>query len=98
MYHGKLDFFGHVDKGPSFHQDERYFELVATLEPHKAYSREEPSFSMDKDAAQQLMDSLWTAGIRPSQSASGPHKNEMDATLRHLDDMRHLVFKGKGPE
>lgn len=41
--------------------------------------------------AQNLMDALWDAGLRPSEGSGSA--GAMAATQRHLDDMRKLVFK-----
>lgn len=43
------------------------------------------------EAAQELMDSLWQCGLRPSEGAGSA--GALAATQRHLDDMRALVFK-----
>lgn len=43
--------------------------------------------------AQELMDSLWQCGLRPSEGSGSA--GALAATQRHLDDMRTLVFKEK---
>lgn len=40
--------------------------------------------------AQNLMDELWNAGLRPSGEATGI--GQLSATEKHLEDMRALVF------
>ena len=50
----------------------------------------EPSLVFDKDNAQVLMDSLWHCGLRPTEGAGSA--GAMDATRRHLDDMRKITF------
>lgn len=41
--------------------------------------------------AQELMDQLWQAGLRPSEGSGSA--GSLAATERHLADMRSLVFK-----
>lgn len=53
----------------------------------------EPMLNIRSEEAQALMDSLWDAGLRPT--AGSGSAGAMDATLRHLEDMRYLVFKGE---
>ena len=42
------------------------------------------------DAAQELMDSLWDCGLRPTEGAGSA--GQLAAVKAHLDDMRTLVF------
>ncbi len=51
---------------------------------------EAPTFTLDEHAAQELIDSLWTAGIRPTEGRGSA--GQLGATERHLEDMRRLVF------
>lgn len=55
-----------------------------------------PVLSLDEDAAQQLMNSLWDAGVRPvgAKGSAG----QLDAVQRHLEDMRALAFDKFGVE
>lgn len=46
---------------------------------------------LSADAAQRLMDDLWDAGVRPAEGAGSA--GQLAATVRHLEDMRTLVFK-----
>lgn len=46
---------------------------------------------LEQVAAQELMDQLWQAGLRPSEGSGGA--GSLAATERHLADMRALVFK-----
>ncbi len=50
----------------------------------------DPNLSLEQEAAQELMDELWRVGIRPTDGAGSA--GAMAATVRHLEDMRHLVF------
>jgi hypothetical protein len=51
--------------------------------------------NLTAEAAQELMESLWNAGIRPSQAAGSV--GQLGAVEAHLRDMRHLAFKGHPP-
>ena len=51
--------------------------------------RMDPFVSLNQSEAQVLADSLYDAGIRPSQMAV---KKDEDAVLRHLEDMRKIAF------
>lgn len=61
------------------------------MEKHKPGQIIDPFLEIDLTEAQQLMDSLWNCGIRPSEGSGSA--GALAATQRHLDDMRALVFK-----
>jgi len=46
---------------------------------------------LSDENAQQLMDALWNIGVRPTEGAGSA--GSLAATIRHLEDMRALVFK-----
>ena len=48
-----------------------------------------PVSSIDKSAAQVLMDDLWNVGIRPT--ITGVTTGQLKATEKHLQDMRCIV-------
>jgi hypothetical protein len=50
----------------------------------------EPTFNLRPEEAQALMDSLWDAGLRPSEGSGSA--GAMAATQKHLEDMRTLIF------
>ena len=50
-----------------------------------------PTFTLKHQEAQILMDSLWDAGLRPSEGSGSA--GALRATEKHLNDMRKLVFK-----
>jgi hypothetical protein len=50
----------------------------------------EPAFRLAHEEAQELMDSLWAAGLRPTQAKSSAGQTE--AIQRHLEDMRTIAF------
>lgn len=51
----------------------------------------EASLSLPWEGAQQLMDDLWHAGLRPSQARAG--NDVINAKDKHLEDMRMIAFK-----
>ena len=48
----------------------------------------------NKTDLQNLMDDLWSMGLRPS-ARSDEYKAQLGSILDHLNDMRALVFKDK---
>ena len=48
-------------------------------------------FQIDDKCAQTLMDDLWASGYRPTEGAGTA--GAMQATQKHLDDMRAIVGK-----
>jgi hypothetical protein len=58
-----------------------------TVEPE---GRCEHTFTLQRDAAQELMDELWRCGMRPSEGSGSA--GAMAATERHLADMRVIAF------
>jgi hypothetical protein len=64
----------------------------------QATMKDGPTFAVsseDVTALQTLVDSLYDCGIRPT--AAKGSAGQLDATQRHLDDMRALVFKSGKP-
>lgn len=55
----------------------------------------EPLMNISGESAQQLMDELWRAGLRPTEGTGSA--GSLAATERHLADMRALVFKQEVP-
>lgn len=49
-----------------------------------------PSYLMERIAAQELANSLWSAGFRPEQSKQA--QGAYDAQGQHLADMRAIAF------
>ena len=69
---------------------------MATAEPIIMQERDEgmykePSFVLDDNTAQVLMDDLWHSGLRPTEGTGSA--GALAATQKHLEDMRTLVFK-----
>jgi hypothetical protein len=50
----------------------------------------EPFVRLDASAAQQLMDGLWRAGVRPVDAQAGD--SQVAAIQAHLADMRRIAF------
>jgi hypothetical protein len=64
-----------------------------TLTENEFFNRVNPRpfLELRAEAAQQLMDELWRAGLRPAGGEGSA--GQLGATERHLADMRALVFK-----
>ena len=50
----------------------------------------EPTFKLHSKEAQELMDMLWSSGLRPTQGKNSV--GQLEATERHLADMRSIAF------
>ncbi len=55
-----------------------------------------PLLTLRDTEAQELMDSLWQCGLRPSEGSGSA--GSLAATQAHLKDMRVLVAKAQGVE
>ncbi len=53
----------------------------------------QPSFVLENDQAQALMDDLWHCGLRPTEGTGSA--GALAATQQHLKDMQRLVFESK---
>jgi hypothetical protein len=53
-----------------------------------------PVLTFQHGEMQELMDSLWRAGLRPTDARAGDA--QVAAMKAHLDDMRRLVFEAPG--
>lgn len=56
----------------------------------------EPTARLRQNEAQELMDSLWQCGLRPSEGSGSA--GALAATQKHLEDMRTLVFETGKPK
>lgn len=63
---------------------------------HQSYLVNEPTFMLEGNMAQSLMDSMWKIGVRPNSGRR--YEEEMALVKNHLDDMRTLVFEHPKPE
>lgn len=61
-----------------------------TMAPVERNKLVEPFLRLEPHEAQELMDSLWDCGLRPSEGSGSA--GALRATERHLEDMRQLVF------
>lgn len=52
--------------------------------------RSDPALTVRTSEAQELMDALWSAGLRPAEGAGSA--GAMAATERHLADMRAMAM------
>ncbi len=50
-----------------------------------------PLIRLDQENAQELMDTLWDAGLRPAGAAGSA--GQLSAVENHLADMRKMVFE-----
>lgn len=64
--------------------------LTIDKDPSDRGARHDPTFSLTKDQAQQFIDALWSAGLRPSEGSGSA--GSLAATQRHLEDMRKIAF------
>lgn len=91
-----------VHIGQELYGDESRSILVASpivMEKKDRLLRHPPTMSLSMDQAQQLMDQLWTCGIRPSEGSGSA--GSLAATQQHLKDMQRITFgllKSKGVE
>ena len=65
--------------------------VLHALNPDEANCQQAPTLTVKPSEAQQLMDELWRAGLRPTEGTGSA--GSLAATERHLADMRALVFK-----
>ena len=76
----------------SEHKDGKIFVasdlLMREANPAEIY---DPTLYLRREEAQDLMDSLWDCGLRPSEGTGSA--GALVATQKHLEDMRKLVFE-----
>lgn len=63
--------------------------IVFTQQEEGSFS--EPFLRLTNQEAQELANELYAVGIHPEQTAGSV--GQLDATRKHLEDMRTLVFK-----
>lgn len=64
---------------------------AAEFEEAVASQSLKPTVRIQYSAAQELMDQLWSMGLRPNQKVG--YEGQLAATQAHLEDMRRLVFR-----
>lgn len=82
-----------------FFDDEHGKFLVAKpleMVEREEFTYSEPTARLQKEEAQELMDSLWQCGLRPSEGSGSA--GALAATQKHLEDMRALVFETAKPK
>lgn len=85
--------------GPKLDLLIRQGEAVATnlvLTNQEPGTIAEPTCSISYEAAQQLIDSLWQCGLRPSEGTGSA--GSLRATESHLKDMRKIALHSLGLE
>ena len=67
-----------------------YIAKPVVMEEASSGSRIEPMLVLSDDIAQQLMDELWLAGLRPTEGTGSA--GSLAATERHPADMREIAI------
>ena len=78
---------------PNYYPSPKYTATSIIFTKQKIGTWSEPLVNLQREEAQQLMDELWNAGIRPIGAAGSA--GQLDAVKYHLEDMRKMVFNGK---
>ena len=79
------------DGGVDFHvYTSTHVGIPIALSPRDLGMTPLPTFDLTNASAQEMMDSLWGIGFRPSEGSGSA--GALAATQRHLDDMRKLAF------
>jgi hypothetical protein len=71
-------------------EQNKVFAASITLNEVSPATFNPASFQLDPDAAQALMDTMWQAGLRPSDGTAST--GQLKATENHLKDMQKLAF------
>lgn len=71
-------------------QGKHYMAMPITMHEVEEGVQTQPFVRLRPAEAQQLVDSLWRCGIRPTEAAGSA--GSMAATEKHLEDMRKIVF------
>jgi hypothetical protein len=69
----------------------RYFGEIIMRRYEKGVMLGAPAMHLHTRQSQQLMDELWSAGVRPTEGHGST--GQIGATVKHLDDMRTIVNK-----
>ena len=79
------------------HAKEGILEAITGLEFTQVDegSAYQPFLFLTNTEAQELANELYAAGIHPTQAAGSA--GQLEATCKHLEDMRTLVFKKESP-
>lgn len=71
-------------------KDDNGFVVGLTFEKHEEGAYVPPFTRLEARNAQLLIDSLWNAGLRPTQGKQS--EGVVSAQARHLEDMRAITF------
>lgn len=82
-----------VKEEQNYYDSAKYVATSISFSKHKIGQWVDPLLNLQREEAQQLMDELWNAGVRPVGAAGSA--GQLDAVKYHLEDMRKLVFNGK---
>ncbi len=91
MNHHNIYLFGDVFPKRSDGEPFRAMPLVFTKVESIYRMDSDPMCNITDKQAQELMDSLWKCGIKPTAGVGSA--GAMDAVQKHLEDMRKLVFE-----
>ncbi len=92
----RADFSAYLDEinlfGVSGRETERV-SMANSLEfvPHKIGEIANSFVRISGESAQKLIDDLWDCGLRPSEGTGSA--GCLQATQKHLEDMKKIVFK-----
>lgn len=70
--------------------------VMKELTEEENAAHREPTFHLQMHEAQQLMDGLWSCGLRPSEGSGSA--GALAATQKHLEDMRVIAMHKLGIE
>lgn len=80
--------------GMAFDDGSHHLYQATNLLKVESYLEPSPTFTIDIDEAQKLIDELWHCGLRPSEGSGSA--GQLASTQRHLEDMRTVAFKKLG--
>lgn len=80
-----------IPNGDGFRRSRSIGQPVEYVELPKDGSSPPATFNLSPEAAQNLMDSLWVCGLRPTEGTGSA--GSLAATEKHLNDMRAIVSK-----
>ena len=90
---GLLDQFYALYIGRKWFDEGQWYGEMAVVEfgKYKEGEYSPPAVAMSKQECQVLIDSLWDAGIRPTEGCGSA--GSLKATQYHLEDMRKIALK-----
>ncbi len=87
-----VELFGYED--PNGRHSELVIVEAVTMREHPEGKTLEPFLRLGQKEAQNLIDALWEAGVRPTNGEGST--GQLAATEKHLLDMRAIAFKRLG--